>query len=100
MRKAVLLTGLLTMSLLAVDFSQMTTEELIALKGSVSVQERDAFRTELQSRLSQMTPNERAALRTNRQTNAQLQRSRQTQINRTLTVHRQNRGTGAGRSHR
>ncbi|SFP01723.1 DUF1104 domain-containing protein [Hydrogenimonas thermophila] len=46
----------------ATDFSSMTTEDLLNLKGSVPVEERDAFRTEMQSRISNMSADEKAAL--------------------------------------
>jgi len=65
MKKIVLGLAVLGLSLVAADFSQMSTEELVALKGTVAVEDRDAFRTEMQSRLLAMTPEERAAYRTN-----------------------------------
>jgi len=65
MKKIVLGLAVLGLSLVAADFSQMSTEELVALKGTVAVEDRDAFRTKMQSRLLAMTPEERAAYRTN-----------------------------------
>ncbi len=67
MKKSVLLAGILAMSLWAVDYSQMTTEQLLELRGSVPIEDRDAFRTEMQSRLQTMTPEELAAFRASRQ---------------------------------
>jgi len=54
----VFIAGLLN----ATDFSSMSTEDLLNLKGSVPVDERDAFRTEMQSRISNMSSDEKAAL--------------------------------------
>ena len=67
MKKSILLAGVLAMSLWAVDYSQMTTEELIALRGSVPVEDRDAFRAEMQSRLQSMSAEELAAFQASRQ---------------------------------
>lgn len=53
------------MSLMATDFSQMSLEELTALRGTVSSQERDAFKAEMQSRMQAMTPEERSTFRQN-----------------------------------
>ncbi len=50
-------------SLIAADYSQMTMEELNALKGPLSVEER----AETQSRLQAMTPEERQAYIKNRE---------------------------------
>ncbi len=67
MRKTVFTMSLLTIGLLAVDFSQMTTQELIDMRGTVAVEDRDAFRAEMQSRVANMTTEERTALRNSRQ---------------------------------
>ena len=71
MRKTVLTMSLLTIGLLAVDFSQMTTQELIDMRGTVAVEDRDAFRAEMQSRVAKMTPEERTAFRASRQATGQ-----------------------------
>ncbi|NPA66112.1 MAG: DUF1104 domain-containing protein [Epsilonproteobacteria bacterium] len=55
---AILLAGILN----ATDFSSMSTEELLELRGTVSAEERDAFRSELQSRLSTLSIEEKEAL--------------------------------------
>ncbi|RUM45223.1 MAG: hypothetical protein DSY46_03540 [Hydrogenimonas sp.] len=61
--KRVALALLVTAGLLhATDFSSLSTEELMQLKGSVPAEERDAFRTEMRSRMSSMSPEDRAAL--------------------------------------
>ena len=59
MKKLVVAMGILTLGLYATDFSQMTMDVLNALRGAVSADERDAFKTEMQSRLQAMTPEER-----------------------------------------
>lgn len=70
MKRAILTFSLLTAGLMATtDFSQMTTSELIALRGSVAIEDRDAFRTEMQSRTATMTTQERDTLMASRQAN-------------------------------
>lgn len=61
MKKLILVAGLSTACLLATDFSQMTIEELSAMRGTAPVEERDAFRAEMQNRMNAMTPEERQA---------------------------------------
>ena len=46
----------------ATDFSKMTTEELLNLRGKVAVEDREAFRAELKSRLSQLSPQQKEKL--------------------------------------
>jgi hypothetical protein len=67
MKRAILTVGLLGMSLWGVDFSQMTTEQLIDMRGTVLVEDRDAYQSEMQSRLSTMTTDERASFTASRQ---------------------------------
>ncbi len=67
MKRSILLTSFLALSLWAVDFSQMTTEQLIQMRGSVAVEDRDAYRAQMQSRLQNMTQEERAAFMASRQ---------------------------------
>ena len=69
MKKTILAISLVTATLMATDFSQMTTQELINLRGTVAVEDRDAFRTEMQSRMATMTTEERNTLRASRQAN-------------------------------
>ncbi len=75
MKKIIIGMSLVTISLMAADYSQMTMEELNAQRGTVAVENRDAFRTEMQSRMQAMTPEERAAFRADR-TNMQGQGAR------------------------
>ena len=59
MKKVIILTALLASAAWAVDFSQMSTEELMSMRGTVSVDERPAFRAEMQKRMQTMTPTQR-----------------------------------------
>jgi len=54
----------------AVDFSQISTEELMGMRGTISVSERPAFRAEMQSRLQAMTAEERQAYTAERRNNS------------------------------
>jgi Ca2+-binding EF-hand superfamily protein len=67
MKKTVLTLGFLTLALVATDFSSMTTEELINLRGTVAVEDRADFRAEMQSRVSTMTAEEQASFQSSRQ---------------------------------
>jgi Ca2+-binding EF-hand superfamily protein len=67
MKKTVLTLGLLTLGLMATDFSSLTTEELIDLRGTISVDEQADYRAEMLSRVDSMTSDELAALRASRQ---------------------------------
>jgi len=62
MKRVILATILATGILSATDFTSMSTEELVNLKGTVATEEREAFRTEMQSRVSAMATEERVAL--------------------------------------
>ncbi len=66
MKKLLIMMTLLAMSLMAADYSQMTMEELNALRGTIAVEDREAFRAEMQSRIAQMTPDELNAFREDR----------------------------------
>lgn len=56
---AFLAAGLCT-NAVAADFSSYSTEELLEMRGTVPVDERTDFKTELQSRITVMTPEEKA----------------------------------------
>lgn len=66
MKKVIIGLSIATISLMAVDYSQMTMEELNALRGTVAVEEQDAFKAEMQSRMQAMTPEERQIYRAER----------------------------------
>lgn len=46
----------------ATDFGSLSTEELSAMRGTVATEERDAFRSEWQSRVTSLSTEEKAAL--------------------------------------
>lgn len=59
MKKIIILAACLASATWATDFSQINTEELIKMRGSVPVEERSAFRDEMQKRMQTMTPEQR-----------------------------------------
>jgi hypothetical protein len=59
MKKVTLAVLLMGMSLFGADYSVMTTEELQAMRGSVPVEEREAFQAEMQNRVKAMNTEER-----------------------------------------
>ncbi len=66
MRKVIIGLSIVAVSLMAVDYSSMTTEQLTALRGTVPVADRDAFRSEMQKRVQTMTPEQLATFRASR----------------------------------
>ncbi len=62
MKRALLAALLIAGALNATDFTTMSTEQLISMRGTVASDEREAFKEELQSRLQSMTAEERASL--------------------------------------
>ena len=70
MKKLILTISMLTVGLAATDFSQMTMEQLNAMRGTVATEERDAFRAEMQNRLKAMSPEEHQAYAAARRKNA------------------------------
>ncbi len=79
--------SVVAMSLMAADYSQMSMEELNALRGTIAVEERDAFRAEMQSRMQAMTPQERTQYRTERSKGMDMGQ-------------KQRNGSGQGKMHR
>ena len=59
MKKTMIISALACMALWATDFSQMSTEELMNMRGSVAPEDRPAFQQEMQKRMQSMTPEER-----------------------------------------
>lgn len=66
MKKLLFAISIIAVSLMAEDYSQMTLDELNSLRGTVAAENREAFRAEMQSRISEMTPEEQAAFREQR----------------------------------
>jgi hypothetical protein len=59
--RTVILTALVASALMAAtDFSSMSTQEMMGMRGTVDPSERGAFQQEMQSRMQSMTPEERA----------------------------------------
>ena len=57
--KRLIIIGLLASAAWAVDFSHMSTEEMMKMRGSVPVDDRPAFREEMQKRMQSMSMEER-----------------------------------------
>ena len=57
--KRLLIMALLASGAWAADFSHMSTEEMMNMRGSVPVDDRPAFQQEMQKRMQSMTPQER-----------------------------------------
>ena len=71
MTKMILAATLMSVSLFAVDYTQITTEELNTMRGTVAAEDRDTFRAEMQSRMQAMTTEERQAFIAQRQASGQ-----------------------------
>jgi hypothetical protein len=61
MRKTLLAT-LIATSLFATDYTSMTLDELNALKGTIATEDRDAFKSAMQSKMMELTPEQKAAV--------------------------------------
>ena len=57
--KRLIIMALLASGTWAADFSHMSTEEMLNMRGSVSVDDRPSFQQEMQKRMQSMTPQER-----------------------------------------
>ena len=62
MKRVILAAILAAGALNATDFSSMSTEDLVSMRGTVTTEEQADFRAELQSRVSSMTTDEREEL--------------------------------------
>ena len=62
MKKFIIL-ALLATAAWSTDYAQMSTEELLNLRGTITTNERPAFRTEMLKRMQAMTPQERQAMK-------------------------------------
>jgi uncharacterized membrane protein YgcG len=60
MRKSILISLLSISTLFATDYSTMSLSDMLSQKGSVAVEDRDAFRSSMQSKMQSLTPEERA----------------------------------------
>ncbi len=57
--KRLLIIALLASGAWAADFSQMSTEQMMNMRGSVPIDDRPAFQQEMQKRMQSMSPHER-----------------------------------------
>jgi len=57
--KKILIMALVATAAWSVDYSQMSTEELMQLRGTLSASERPAFKAEMQKRMQSMSAEER-----------------------------------------
>jgi hypothetical protein len=57
--KKLVLVALLATAAWSVDYSQMSTEELMNMRGSISSADRPAFKAEMQKRMQSMSQEER-----------------------------------------
>ena len=62
MKRVILAAILAAGALNATDFSSMSTEDLVSVRGTVATEEQADFRAELQSRVSSMTTEQREEL--------------------------------------
>ncbi len=65
MKKIILISCLLVSSVFATDYTSMTLDEMVDARGTVAPEDRDAFRTEFQSKTQYLTPEEKMALKGN-----------------------------------
>ncbi|MCO4845427.1 MAG: DUF1104 domain-containing protein [Sulfurovum sp.] len=65
--KKLMMIALLASVAWAADFSHMSTDEMMNMRGSVPVDDRPAFREEMQKRMQSMTPQERQQYKSTRQ---------------------------------
>lgn len=61
MKKLLLAVSFTVVSLIAADYTQMSLNELIALKENVPAKEKEAVQSEIQARILMMTPEEQAS---------------------------------------
>ena len=66
MKNILIAMSIAVVSLMATDYSAMTFDELNAQRGTVAIEDRDAFRAEMQSRINAMSDEERTAYFANR----------------------------------
>jgi len=66
LKKIILTTTIVVSSLFAVDYSNMSTENMMNMRGNVDPSERDAFRNEMQKRVGAMSEEDRKAFMKNK----------------------------------
>jgi len=93
MKRLILAAGLMTVGLWATDFSQMSIAELNAMRGSVSTEDRSAYKAEVQNRLKAMDEAERNSYREERRNGSSSGEG-------SMKQHRHGSGSGEGGMHR
>jgi hypothetical protein len=63
MKKLLLITLLATTTLFATDYDSMSIDELNTLRGTVPTEDRDSYRSAMQSKMQTLTPEERSSYR-------------------------------------
>ena len=71
MKKVMVIALLATLGLFATDYTDYTAEELAAMRGSIPAEDQQAFSEALQSKLSELTPEERQAIMSKAQAGTQ-----------------------------
>jgi len=66
MKKFIVVAFLATIGLMATDYTSYSAEELAAMRGSVAVEDKEAFQTALQDALAGLTTEERQAIMSKR----------------------------------
>ena len=89
MKKLILAAGLMTVGLFATDFSQMSIAELNAMRGSVSTEDKSAYKAEVQNRLKAMDEAERNTYRAERRNGSSSGEG-------SMKQHRYGSGSGSG----
>lgn len=59
MKKIILISCLIAASAFATDYSLMSNEDMMGMRGSVAEQDRESFRNEMQSRVGAMSEDEK-----------------------------------------
>jgi hypothetical protein len=67
MKKVVLLKAILVSMVFATDYSGMTLDEMLSARGTVAQEDKDSFRTEMQSKMQSLSPEERESYRQSNQ---------------------------------
>ena len=66
LKKIILITTIVVSSLFAVDYSNMSTEDMMNMRGNIDPSERDTFRSEMQKRVGAMSEEDRKAFMQNK----------------------------------
>ena len=67
--KKILLTIAIASSVFATDYTSMSAQDLANLRGTIPAEDRDAYKSAMQNQMQSLTPEERASLRGNSNSN-------------------------------